>query len=41
MVSKKVKRVAGKIKRLEIQGASRVRKAVIEALKASILEMWR
>ena len=38
MVSKKVRETAGKIKRLEIQGASRVRKAVIKALQQSILE---
>ena len=38
MVSKKVRQTAGRIKRLEIQGASRVRKAAIEALKASVLE---
>lgn len=36
MVSKNVKEIAGRIRRLEIQGASRVRKAVIDALKLSI-----
>jgi len=37
-VSKAIKKTVGRIKKLEIQGSSRVRKAVVSALKESVLE---